>query len=123
MPIGDDPTFFGGYAEVGYVLTPGYARGYRGGNFRSVGPVDGADWSGLGALQANLRYDRLDLSSDNIIGGTQDAYAASLSWHPNDYLRFLINYAHVVYGDAAISAGTNTDYSVDVVGARAQFAF
>ncbi|WP_265587645.1 OprO/OprP family phosphate-selective porin [Sphingomicrobium arenosum] len=120
---GDNPTFFGGYAEVGYMLTPGYARSYSPGAFKSVKPTTDAGWNGLGAVQAVLRYDRLDLSDEAVIGGTQDAIAAALSWHPNAYLRFLVNYAHITYEDAAPAADGDTDYAADVIGARAQFAF
>ena len=123
----DDPTFFGGYAEIGYVLTDCYARGYSGGKFGGLEPVEKTgcpgDWTGLGALQAILRYDRLDLGDGAILGGTQDAFAASLGWSLNDYLRFLVNYARIEYDDAALDAAGRRDYGVDVVGARAQFAF
>ncbi|MCJ8191341.1 OprO/OprP family phosphate-selective porin [Sphingomicrobium aestuariivivum] len=121
--FGEDPTFFGGYAEIGYVFTPGYERGYSGGKFKGVAPVKNGSWSGFGALSGNLRYDRLDLSDNGIVGGTQDAIMASLSWSPNAYMRFLVNYANIAYEDAAISAAGDRDYDVDVVGARAQFAF
>ncbi|MCJ7421016.1 OprO/OprP family phosphate-selective porin [Sphingomicrobium astaxanthinifaciens] len=123
----DDPLFFGGYAEVGYMLTPGYRRGYSPGAFKAVKPVDGGRWSGLGALQLNLRYDRLDLTDEAIVGGTQDAIAAALSWHPNSYLRFLVNYARIDYDDVTPSSRIPTlvenEGAVEVVGARAQFAF
>jgi phosphate-selective porin OprO/OprP len=33
-----DPTFFGGYAEVGYFLTKGDSRGYKAGIFDRVKP-------------------------------------------------------------------------------------
>ena len=36
----------------------------------------------------------------------------------------MINYAHLVYGDAAIpAAGGDRDYSVDAVGMRAEIDF
>ena len=45
-------------------------------------------------------------------------------WTPIDHARFMINYSHIAYDDAAIALPNgDTDYSVDVVGARAEFDF
>jgi phosphate-selective porin OprO/OprP len=115
-----EPTFFGGYAEAGFYLT-GESRGYRGGRFdrtRVRRPVGGG---GIGAVQLNLRYDRLDLNSAGISGGTQDGYLASLIWIPQDHLRFLLNAGRLEHRDARIAAaGGDRDYGVTVFGVRAQ---
>ena len=122
---GLSPNLFGGYAEVGYFLT-GETRGYRGGRWdrtHVLHPV-GGEGGGIGAFQVNLRYDYLDLNSGAIRGGTQNGLEASLMWIPNDYVRFLLNYGHMIYNDAIIPAtGGDRDYSVDVLGARAQVDF
>lgn len=119
-----DPTFFGGYAEVGYYLTKGDTRGYKGGKFDRTKPVNPVGEGGMGSLQLNLRYDRLDLSDAGILGGTQDGYFASLVWKPTDYTMLLLNYGKLDYSDAVHPTGTgSTDYSVDVVGMRAQIDF
>jgi phosphate-selective porin OprO/OprP len=119
-----DPTFFGGYAEVGMFLTPGDTRGYKGGAFDRTKPKSPLGKGGFGALQVNLRYDYLDLIDAGIIGGKQDGYDLGLVWSPTDYTRFLLSYGHVVYSDAAIpAAGGDRDYSVDALGARAQIDF
>ncbi len=117
-----DPTFFGGYVEAGIFLTDD-TRGYKSGKFDRIKPSKAVGEGGLGALQFNVRYDRLDLTDNGIIGGTQDGYNASLIWTPIDYARFMINYNHLVYRDAAIAAGTDRNYSVDSVGVRAQVDF
>ena len=79
---------------------------------------------GQGAIQINLRYDYLDLSDASINGGTQDGYLASLIWTPTAYTRLMLNYGHLVYGDAAIiAAGSDRDYAVDSFGMRAQIDF
>jgi phosphate-selective porin OprO and OprP len=123
MTPGLSPTFFGGYAEVGYFLT-GESRGYRGGKFDRTRVARPIEEGGLGAFQVNLRYDRLDLNSGPIRGGTQDGLMASLIWIPTDYVRFLLNYARLNYDDAAIpAAGGDRSYAVDVIGARAQIDF
>lgn len=117
-----EPTFFGGYAEVGYSLT-GDGRSYKAGSYDRTKPANPVGDGGMGALELNLRYDYLDLVDAGIIGGTQNTYAVSLVWVPTDYTRFILNYGHVEYDQAAISAGGDTSYGVDAVGMRAQFDF
>ena len=120
------PTFFGGYIEAGIFLT-GESRGYRGGKFDRTSvrrPVLGGDNAGIGAIQLNLRYDRLDLDSGAIAGGTQDGWLASLVWSPQDYVRFTVNAGRLDYDNAAIPTGRgDRSYGVDVIAARAQIDF
>ncbi len=124
MPGMADPTFFGGYAEVGLFLTKGDTRGYKGGKFDRIKPNKPVGEGGSGAVQINLRYDRLDLTDAGIFGGTQDGLLASLIWSPTDYTRFMIGYAHLMYSDAVYpAAGGDTSYSVDSLGVRAQIDF
>ena len=119
-----DPTFFGGYAEVGYFFTKGDTRGYKGGKFDRTKPANPVGEGGMGSLQANLRYDRLDLSDAGVSGGTQDGYFVSLVWKPTDYTMLLANYGKLSYTDAVLAAaGGDTDYDVDVFGLRAQIDF
>lgn len=118
-----DPTFFGGYAEVGYYLTRGDTRGYKNGAFDRTRPAHAVGNGGIGAIQFNLRYDYLDLVDAGVVGGKQNAYAASLIWTPIDYLKFMLNYAHVEYDQARVTAGGDASYSADVMGARAQIDF
>lgn len=117
-----DPTFFGGSFEAGIYLTDD-TRGYKDGIFRGVKVKNPVGKGGFGAVQFNARYDRLDLNNAGITGGIQDGYMASLIWNPVDYVRFMLHYGHLSYKDAVILAGTARDYSVDVVGARAQIVF
>lgn len=117
-----DPTFFGGYGEVGYVFT-GETRGYKNGIFSTVKPARPVGSGGWGAFQATLRYDYLNLNDKGIVGGTQNAIIAALVWTPIENLRFNINYGHLDYTNAAILAGTKRDYGVDVVGWRAELDF
>ena len=74
-------------------------------------------------MQATLRYDYLDLNDKGIVGGTQKAVIAAMVWTPVEFLRFNVNYAHLRFGDAAILAGDDRDYSVDVIGWRAELDF
>jgi phosphate-selective porin OprO/OprP len=118
-----DPTFFGGYAEVGYYFT-GETRGYKGGRFDRTTVKRPIDKGGAGALQLNLRYDHLSLNDAGIVGGRQQGYQASLIWIPHDQIRFLLSYARLDFQNAAIpAAGGDRNYGIDVVGARAQLDF
>ncbi len=119
-----DPTFFGGYAEVGMFLTPGDTRGYKGGKFDRTKPAKPLGKGGMGSVQLNLRYDRLDLNDAAVIGGTQDGYFASIVWKPTDYTAFLANYGRLEYSDAVFATATGSrDYGVDAFGVRAQIDF
>jgi phosphate-selective porin OprO/OprP len=119
-----DPTFFGGYAEAGFFLTPGDSRGYSGGKFNRTRPARTVDEGGIGAVQLNVRYDYLDLNDAGVVGGQQNLIAASVIWTPIDHARLSLNYSHLQYDDAAIALPTgNVDYRVDVFGVRAEVDF
>ena len=117
--------FFGGYAELGYFLTDD-SLGYRGGTIRAPKISEPVGDGGVGAIALSLRYDYLDLvdRSAGVIGGKQNGYIAGLSWWPAENLRFLLNYAHLEYDDAAqAGSGANRNHSADVVGGRIQVSF
>ncbi len=119
----NDPSFFGGYAEVGYFLTDN-SRGYKGGMFKGPKVKNGFDHGGMGAVQVALRYDYLDLVDAGIVGGTQNGYQLAINWWPVEYVRMALNYGHMEYDNALSTLGAgNTEYSADVVGARFQVAF
>lgn len=119
----DDPTFWGGYVEVGMLLTAGDTTAYRGGAYDRIKPANPVTDGGIGAIQLNVRYDRLDLSDGAIIGGLQQTLGLSAIWMPTDYVRFLFNYGHMWLDDAAVPAELHSDYQVDAVGVRAQVDF
>ena len=118
-----DPTFNGGYAEVGYLLTDD-TTAYRDGTYDRIKPRHGVDKGGIGAIQVNARYDWLDLDNGGILGGRQQTAGVSAVWMPTDYVRFILNYGHVwVSGSPVLVNGTDDTYEVDALGARAQFDF
>jgi phosphate-selective porin OprO/OprP len=119
---GLEPTFFGGYAELGYHLT-GETRGYKGGRWDRTKVLKPVGQGGIGAIQLNLRYDHLDLNSGGIRGGRQQGYLASLLWIPQDHVRFYLNYGRLQYDEAAIAAAGDRSYGIDVFGARAAVDF
>jgi len=113
-----DPTFFGGYAEIGMFLTDD-TRTYKNGAFDRTTPRNPVSDGGFGALELNLRYDRLDLTDANIDGGTQDGFGAGLAWNPTAYVRFMLNYMHLIYEIPS----TQPSFSADSIGMRAQIDF
>ncbi len=117
-----NPGFFGGSFEAGVFLTDD-TRVYKDGVFKAAKVTNPVNKGGLGAVQLNLRYDRLDLNDGIVVGGIQNGYMASIIWTPIDYVRFMINYGKLDYTDARVLAGTDRDYTVDAIGARAQISF
>lgn len=118
-----DPTFFGGYAEAGFVLT-GESRGYKDGAFDRLKPSKPITDGGIGAIEINARYDHLDLNDGGIIGGRQRTALIGVVWAPIDYIRITANYGRVKIDDAAIASATgDRDYSADVFGLRTQIDF
>ncbi|MDP3907232.1 OprO/OprP family phosphate-selective porin [Novosphingobium sp.] len=117
-----NPTFNGGYAEVGYLLTDDVTA-YKNGAYDRIRPKTPLGKGGIGAVQANLRYDWLDLNSGTIRGGRQQIAGASVVWMPTDYTRFILNYGHIWLNDAAVAAGLVRDYTADSIGMRAQIDF
>ncbi len=118
-----DPTFFGGYGEVGYFLTKGDTIGYRGGAFDAIKPKRPLGSGGFGAVQLTVRYDYLDLTSAGINGGRQGILGTSLIWVPQERVRFTINYGRTEVRDAAVLQGGSRNYGVDSFGARMQFHY
>jgi phosphate-selective porin OprO/OprP len=147
----DDPSFFSWYAEAGWFLT-GETRGYRNGIWDRTKVSRPFSKKGWGAFQVNVRYDFLDLgsralqqgftnnfatgaftASNNLgRGGTQTGYLASLIWLPEDYIRFLLQFAHTeVEGGpfaATVRPGSTAPldergYGVNSVAVRAQVDF
>jgi phosphate-selective porin OprO/OprP len=105
-PYNGDPSFWGGYAEVGFYLT-GETRAYKGGSFGRVKVLHPFNEGGWGAFQLNGRVDYVDLSDDvdsgsasliapfYVNGGQQTAYQLSGIWNPTDYVRFMAQYSHI----------------------------
>jgi phosphate-selective porin OprO/OprP len=118
-----NPSFAGGYAEVGLLLTPGDKTGYKNGTYDRIRPTRPVTEGGPGAIQVNARYDRLDLNDGPITGGLQQTLGLSAIWTLTSSFRVQANYGHLWVSDAAIPAGTDSDYQADVIGLRAQFDF
>ena len=143
----EDPSFEGGYAELGYYLT-GESRGYKGGKWDRTKVLKPFDQGGWGAIQLNARLDYLNLtdkvggtavtagypsgsSSAFVNGGKQLGYQFSVIWNPMDYLRFMAQYGHVDITGGPRAATADPDgplnarrkYGVDTAAVRAQLEF
>ena len=150
VPDGN-PSFWGGYAELGYYFT-GETRGYKNGLWDRTKVLKPFSKGGWGALQFNGRVDYLDLDSSRLKngctnnfttgvcsgspvlskGGQQLGLLASLVWIPEDYMRFYLQYSHAqITGGpfaATVKSGSSKpiderQYGVDTVAARAQVDF
>ena len=117
-----NPTFSGGYGEIGYLLTDDETA-YSGGLFQRIKPRHGLDKGGLGAVQVNARYDWVDLVDGGVMGGRQKTAGLSVVWIPVSNLRLLANYGHSWVDDAAVTANGDGSYGVDSMGMRAQIDF
>ena len=100
-----NPSFCGGYAEVGYFLT-GETRAYKGGKLDRTKVLKPFNDGGWGAFQVNGRIDTststiASTSSATFVapfyvnGGKQIGYQVSVIWNPMDYLRFMAQFGHV----------------------------
>jgi phosphate-selective porin OprO/OprP len=115
--------FQGAYGEVGYFLTEGDTRGYKGGIFVNNAPAHPLGEDGIGSIQVNVRYDWLDLDDRDIRGGTQNGYIAAVIWSPIQYLRFNVNYALLHYTGATALPSGDTRYDANVIGTRFELDF
>ena len=118
-----NPNFYGGYAEVGMLVTPGDTAAYKNGVYDRIRPAHPVTEGGIGAIQINLRYDRLDLNDGLVTGGQQEALGLSAIWIPVSSARLQANYGRLWISDAPVMNGTNANYSVNTLGLRAQFDF
>src|SRR4051794_2776775 len=113
-----NPSFWGGYAELGYYIT-GETRGYKGGKWDRTKVLHPWSDGGWGALQLNARVDyvnlsdRVDDSSSSVgapffvNGGKQLAFEGSIIWNPVDWVRFMAQYGHLdVTGGPRASVAT-----------------
>lgn len=141
--VNDDPSFWGGYTEIGFFLT-GESRAYKGGKWDRVKVLKPVGQGGFGAVQINARLDYVNLNDATggtgpapvtpvyVNGGRQTGYQVSLIWNPIDYVRILAQYsrAHVNAGPRATTVDPtgpadilDRAYNVDQFGVRAQVEF
>ncbi len=133
--LNGNPSFWGGYAEVGYFFT-GETRGYKGGKWDRTKVKHPFGEGGWGALQINARADYVNLTDDlsgssaslaapfYVNGGKQLGLQTSIIWNPTDYVRFMAQYGRVhVKGGPRVTAATGPTFNADTAAVRAQFDF
>lgn len=136
--------FEGGYGELSWVLTgenhrynPQAASYFRVSPRHPFSPKHG-EW---GAWELAARVSYADLNSNfvpglalsknpaAVDGGIQRGYSFGLNWYPNDLIRFLLDYNHVVFSKANGTAvtgaplGSPIGSSFDAIALRAQVAY
>lgn len=89
-----DPRFWGGSAQVAYVLT-GEQREYlpRQGTFWALTPRTPVNEGGAGAWEVAARVQTLDLESAEVQGGQLSTLTLGVNWYPVWWSRVMVNYA------------------------------
>lgn len=131
-----NPSFFGGYAEVGYFLT-GETRGYKDNVWGRTKVLNPLSKGGSGAWQIAARFDYLDLNSEALQaarlnnfstgvasaapdavrlarGGKQTGVILGLNWYPMDYARIMLNYIHINVDGGPLAAAVKPMSSLPV---------
>ncbi len=123
IDAGDNYTFSGGYAEIGYFLT-GEKRPLK---------LDKGAWDrpkvnsplgegGMGALALVARFDTIDLNDMDVMGGKQDTFILGANWYMNRYSRIVVNYSHSKVTDEfyKMRNGADGENSIDALAVRFQ---
>ncbi|MFC1706196.1 OprO/OprP family phosphate-selective porin [Planctomycetota bacterium] len=109
-----DLSVHGWYVDLGYMLT-GETRRF---NKRLI-PLANLDLEqgGFGALEAAVRFERLDVESAFARAATRgtgevDSFSLGLSWYPNPYLRVMAGYQRVMFSEDTGVAGVRDNEDV-----------
>lgn len=129
--------FNGGYVEGGWVLTgepiPYDSERAAWGRPKVEHPFSLAD-GGIGAWEIAARYSTLDLNSHvipgvsqnvtgGVYGGQQQIAALALSWYPNDWLRFMLQFQYVDVNKLNSAGTVQIGQRFETLAARAQVAW
>ncbi len=99
--------FSGWYAYASWVLT-GESRSYDPvkGTFGKIKPKGILGVGGYGAWELGARFSSIDLTDDDVIGGSQENFTLGLNWYATPNIRFMLNYVNVLSVDRP---GSSTD--------------
>ena len=128
--------FSGGYIEGSWVLT-GEPHPYDPERAAWARPKPDNPFSiggGLGAWEIAARYSAVDLNSNvipglsqtvtgGVYGGRQQIGALALSWYPNDWLRFMLQFQYVDVDKLNAAGTTQIGQHFETLAARAQAAW
>ncbi|MCP4576495.1 MAG: hypothetical protein GY846_09460 [Deltaproteobacteria bacterium] len=125
----------GGYVSISHMLTGEkfvYKKG-RPGRIIPLHPFDpfNASSSGWGALQLGARFEYLKAEQEFLTLGYADynaytdktyGFTVGVNWYPNEMVRFMLNYYHMVFDDPIVMRAMTID-DEDVILARFQIIF
>jgi phosphate-selective porin OprO/OprP len=129
--------FNGGYVEGSWVLT-GEPHPYDVARAAWGRPKVDHPFSvgggGIGAWEIAARYSTVDLNSNvvsgvaqsltgGVYGGRQQIAALALSWYPNDWLRFMLQFQHVDVNKLNSMGTVQIGQRFETIAARAQAAW
>ena len=129
--------FNGGYVEAGWVITGEPIR-YSTGDAAFVRPKVAEPWTldgpGIGAWELSTRYSVMNLNSNvtpgvsqtvtgGIYGGLQKIVGVGLSWYPNDWVRFYLQFQYVNVDKLNAAGTTQIGQQFETLAGRVQIAF
>jgi phosphate-selective porin OprO/OprP len=129
--------FNGGYVEGSWVMTgephPYDAERAAWARPKVDHPLNLAD-GGIGAWEIAARYSTVDLNSNivpgisqgvtgGVYGGQQQIAALALSWYPNDWLRFMLQFQYVDVNKLNSAGTVQIGQRFETIAARAQAAW
>ena len=136
--------FQGGYGEVSWTLTGEHHKyNPQAASYFRISPRNPFSFKngGLGAWELAARISYVDLNSNFIPGtvlsanpgavdgGIQRGYTFGVNWYPNDLIRFMLDFDHIVYSkdNGAVTPGaplgSEVGASFNAVALRAQVAY
>lgn len=140
--------FDGGYVEASYSI--GGKRLYEASRGAYTGVIPerplSPGTSGWGALEMAGRYSVVNLNDPNLTsaklgpaytvpgtftgantsygGGRQTTYGVGLNWYPNNNMKFMLDYEHVLVNNPQVFGGANyRGATIDWIAARSQLVF
>jgi phosphate-selective porin OprO/OprP len=126
--------FNGGYVDAGWVIT-GESIPYDIARAAWARPKVDHPFSltdgGIGAWELAARYSTVDLNSDvvpgvpqsvtgGVYGGQQQIVSLALSWYPNDWLRFMLQFEHGDVNKLNSAGSVQIGQRFETLAARAQ---
>jgi phosphate-selective porin OprO/OprP len=132
-----DLGFNGGYVEAGWVLTGEPIR-YNVGAAAFARPKPAEPWTldgpGIGAWELAARYSATNLNSHvtpgtaqsvtgGIYGGSQQVIGVGLSWYPNDWVRFVMQFQYTDVNKLNPAGKLQIGQRFETLAGRVQVAF
>jgi phosphate-selective porin OprO/OprP len=133
--------FNGGYAEAGWVITGEPIR-YNVGSAAFARPkvadpftiVEGGIEPGIGAWELGARWSVMNLNSNvspdlsqtatgGIFGGYQQIFGTALSWYPNDWVRFYLQFQYTQVNKLNSAGTAQIGQKFETIAGRFQVAF